>query len=176
METLEVVSFDHSMFSLVAGFDSGDEPWQRELSTWLLEESPKEMERGTKVWLYLNSSSEIVGYGSLGTTRWKYPTADSKRTPIALIPAVAIQRRFQGQPSGAPRESRFSSQILRHLILEAKSWPGQPEVLGLYVHPDNHGAIKLYQRFEFEKFHHEYSDPATGVVYISYLRRLEEAR
>src|SRR5262245_16522052 len=137
MDNLQVVPFDPSMSDAVADFNCGDEPWQRELATWIVNDSAAAIERGTKVWLYINAAGDVVGYGSLGTTNWRYPEPDSKRTLVAIIPAVAIQRRLQGQPSDAPREARYSSQILRHLIQEAQTWPGQPTALGLFVHPEN---------------------------------------
>jgi ribosomal protein S18 acetylase RimI-like enzyme len=173
MDTLQVVPFDQSMMEAVAGFDCGVEPWQRDLATWIVNESRAAMDRGTKVWLYVESGGEVVGYGSLGTTNWKYPDPDSKRTMVAIIPAVAIQRKFHGQPVDAPREARYSSQILRHLIQEAQTWPGQPAVLGLFVHPENKAAIKLYERFGFQAYYHQYRDPNTGVIYTGYVRRLE---
>ena len=174
MDSLQAIAFDPSMMESVAGFDCGDELWQRDLASWIVNESHAAMDRGTKVWLYVDNGGEIVGYGSLGTTNWKYPDADSKRRMVAIIPAVAIQRKFHGQPADVPREARYSSQILRHLIQEAQAWPGQPAALGLFVHPENKGAVKLYERFGFQPFHHQYRDPDTGVVYTGYVRRLEQ--
>ena len=97
MGTLQAVAFDPSMIEAVAGFNCGDESWQRDLASWIINESHAAMDRGTKVWLYVESAGEIVGYGSLGTTNWKYPDPDSRRTMVAIIPAVAIQRQFHGQ-------------------------------------------------------------------------------
>jgi ribosomal protein S18 acetylase RimI-like enzyme len=172
MDTLQVVPFDASMSEAVANFNCGDEPWQSELATWIVNDALEAIKRGTKVWLYLDSAGEVVGYGSLGTTNWKYPDPDSKRTVVAIIPNVAIHRQFQGQPADAPREARYSSQILRHLILEAESLSGPPPALGLYVHPENKAAIKLYERFHFQPSFHQYRDSATGITYLGYVRRL----
>jgi RimJ/RimL family protein N-acetyltransferase len=115
--------------------------------------------------------NEVVGYGSLGLTRWKYPGADSPRSGLIIIPAVAIRRAFWGKPEGAP-EDRYSSQVMRHLLVEALAWPGSLPALGLLVHPDNHAAIKLYERFGFRPFHHTYTDPASQVTYCSMIRPL----
>jgi ribosomal protein S18 acetylase RimI-like enzyme len=82
---------------------------------------------------------------------------------------VAIRRPFWGKPDGPPEE-RYSSQIMRHLLQEAGAWPGQPPALGLFVHPDNHAAVKLYERFGFQPFHHTFTDQATGAVYRSFVR------
>jgi ribosomal protein S18 acetylase RimI-like enzyme len=59
---------------------------------------------------------------------------------------------------------------MRHLLKEAEAWPGEPPALGLFVHPDNHAAVKLYERFGFQLFFHTFTDRATGVVYRSFIR------
>ena len=85
---------------------------------------------------------------------------------------MAIRREFWGKPQEAVLDERYSSQILRHLIDEAGAWPGDPPAVGLYVHPENQAAIKLYLRFHFLPFHLSYTDPAANVTYISYIRPL----
>jgi GNAT superfamily N-acetyltransferase len=129
------------------------------------------LERGVKVWLYLNEANEIVGFGALGVTRWKYPDPASRRVELVIIPAVALRKEFWGKPLG-PTDQRYSSQIMQHLIGEALAWPGHPPVLGLFVHPDNHAAVRLYERFGFRPFSHTFTDQATGVTYRSYVRPL----
>jgi len=61
---------------------------------------------------------------------------------------------------------------MRHLLAEAEAWPGSSPALGLFVHPDNHAAIKLYERFGFQPFSHTFTDQATGVTYRSFVRAL----
>jgi ribosomal protein S18 acetylase RimI-like enzyme len=39
----------------------------------------------------------------------------------------------------------------------------------LYVHPDNQAAIKLYERFQFQRFHQSYTDPTSNITYLSYI-------
>jgi len=127
------------------------------------------LRRGTKVWLYLNQVGEFVGYGSLGVTRWKYPDSASPRTELVIVPAVALRKEFWRKPDG-PSEERYSSQIMRHLLNVAAAWPGDPPAVSLFVHPDNHAAIKFYERFGFQPFFHTYTDRTTGIVYRSYTR------
>src|SRR5207249_3478309 len=110
------------------------------------------IDRGGKVWLYATGSKEVVGFGSLAVTRWHYPEPSSKRIAIAIIPAVAVQKAFWGKPDG-PREGRYSTQIIEHLITEAAKLPIQEPVLALYVHPENQRAIKAYERAGFERHH-----------------------
>jgi RimJ/RimL family protein N-acetyltransferase len=136
-----------------------------------VQEAIPALTRGTKVWLYANRAHDVVVYGSLGLTRWKYPDADSPKTGLVIIPAVAIRRRYWGKPEGVP-EDRYSSQIMRYLIAEALAWPGSLPAVGLFVHPDNHAAIRLYERFGFGPFHHVYTDPGSQVTYRSMIRRL----
>jgi ribosomal protein S18 acetylase RimI-like enzyme len=84
---------------------------------------------------------------------------------------VAIQKRFWGKPDG-PKEGRYSSQILDHLVTEAASLPVTVSVLGLFVHPENQRAIKAYERAGFQHFALTYTDKATGIVYRSMVRPL----
>ena len=56
---------------------------------------------------------------------------------------------FHGEPVGAPKSERYSSQILGDLIGKAKSIKPKVPWLGLFVHPENIGAIKLYERHHF---------------------------
>lgn len=116
-------------------------------------------------------SKEVVGYGSLAVTRWTFPDPTSKRVALALIPAVAIQKSFWGKPDG-PREDRYSSQILDHLIITAVQMKIDVPILALFVHPANQRAIKVYERAGFSIFSKTYHDKATGVTYLSMIRPL----
>jgi GNAT superfamily N-acetyltransferase len=170
-DILRFVVFTPDMLDAVRGFDYGDEPYQKELGDWMLGDAIPALARGTRIWLYLNQAGDFVGYGSLGATRWKYPDPASPKTELVIVPAVALRKQFWGKPDGPPEE-RYSSQIMRHLLTEASAWPGQPPAVGLFVHPDNQAAARLYERFGFHPFFHTYTDPATGVVYRGFIRAL----
>lgn len=173
-----LVSFAYSpadTLDFMRDFDYGDEPYQRELANWIVEEATEAIARGTKVWLYRNSADVIVGYGSLGQTNWRYPEASSKRVAVPVIPAVALRRQFWGQPATGNRDERYSSQIVADLLRRALAWPGDLPAVGLYVHPENVGAILLYERFEFRRFHTAYKDPINGMMYLGYVRALPRA-
>ncbi|HEY8506143.1 MAG TPA: GNAT family N-acetyltransferase [Gemmataceae bacterium] len=88
-----------------------------------------------------------------------------------IIPAVAIRKEFWGRPAG-PAEERYSSQIMGHPLDEARGWPGKLPAVGLFVHPDNHAAIRLYERFGFRRFSHSYTDRSSGVTYHGFVRPL----
>src|ERR1700722_20942655 len=109
-DLLHFIDLTPEVLAEVKGFDCGSEPFQIELADWLTQHALAALSRGTKVWLYANEADEVVGYGSLGHTRWKYPDADSPKTALVIIPAVALQRVFWGKPDGSP-ENRYSSQI-----------------------------------------------------------------
>src|SRR5436309_3452459 len=133
-DQLRAVEYQPDMLESVGIFDCGSERYQSELANWLPNEAANAMAKGTRVWLYLNQAGEIVGFGSLGPTNWRYPEPTSKRTAVVLIPAVAVRREFWGKPQDVDPEERYSSQILRHLVDEASAWPGKPPAVGLYVH------------------------------------------
>ena len=152
-DVLRFVPFAAELLEDVRDFDYGDESFQKELADWLRTDSLPALASGVKIWLYVNQSGDIIGYSSLGVSRWKYPDPSSHRIEVVIVPAVAVRKQFWGKPDGAERDDRYSSQIMRHLLDEAEQWPGQPPVVGLFVHPDNVAAIRLYERFGFQTFH-----------------------
>ncbi len=168
--SLTRVEFSQDLLADVADFICGNEAYEAELAEWIRGEALQAMEQGAKVWLYYNENLEVVGYGSLGESRWKYPDPrSSKKTTLLVIPAVAIQKAFQGKPEG-DRDQRYSSQIMSDLLATAQQWQGSYPALGLFVHPENVAAIKLYTRFEFRRFEREFKDPKTGQIYHGYVR------
>ena len=169
---LVAIPFDESLLPHVQGFSCGEESYERELADWIRLESVPAIQRGCKVWLYANEAREVVAYSSLAITRWRYPTPADKRVSLAVIPAVAIQKPFWGKPDGPP-EGRYSSQILDHLLEEAARLSLDESMIGLFVHPDNGRAVRAYERAGFRHFSNTYTDPTTGVVYSSMVRRLD---
>lgn len=127
------------------------------------------------VWLYANDAGELVGYGSLGTIKsWRWPDArKSDKINAHHIPMLGIARRFRGKPDGPPDE-RYSSQIIDDLIEECRQNPDPDisSVVTLFVHPDNHGAIRLYERHGFAMYPQYYNDAATNTRYLGMICRL----
>lgn len=167
---LSATELTADLLSVVRGLDYGSEPYQAELGTWLDTDAEFAMSRGTRVWAYATPAGEIVGYSSLGTSRWTYPDAKSKKETVVIIPAVALRREYWGEPKADDKRNRFASQIMSHLLTNAERWPGEPPAVGLYVHPANNAAIKLYHRFGFQLFHTSYFDKTSGVTYFGYVR------
>ncbi|OAI45628.1 hypothetical protein AYO44_12625 [Planctomycetaceae bacterium SCGC AG-212-F19] len=103
---------------------------------------------------------------------WPWPLPDDPRVPISVIPNVAVQAPFQGQPPDPPR---YSKQIMEHLIFEARQHASRYPLLGLYVDPRNAPAVKVYEREGFEEFSQTYTDPVDGILYKSMLLKLAPA-
>ena len=136
----------------LASFSCGDTVVGRACTEWIRGSDVLDsMQRGSGVWLYRNSDDEIVGFGSLGPIRWRWPLPDVDYAKLAIIPMLGIDERFQGQPPG--KEWRYSRQIMNHLIYEAHVFSAMQkkpvEWLLLLVHPENKPAIKLYEELDF---------------------------
>jgi GNAT superfamily N-acetyltransferase len=164
---LRKIPFSAALLPAVQGFDCGDRPWEREVSAWIRNDGIDgvlvDMEqRGTDVWLYATDDGNLIGFGSLGASAWNYPKPSSERIILNLIPYLGIQRRFQGQPIGAPRSERYAAQILDHLIFEASSHIERAPILALKVHRDNVRAIRAYETAGFRHFPEKRSDFAVG--------------
>lgn len=152
------VEFTEADQARLVGFSCGDEVWSRAVREWILGSDVLDsMKRwGTRVWLFETEDGNVVGFGSLGTTRWKWPPPDGPRTTLTIVPMLGVDQRFQGKPDDP--EWRYSRQIMLHLIDEArrirKDWTGQPDQrpdwLILQVQRDNKRAIGFYEKFGFE--------------------------
>jgi len=75
---------------------------------------------------------------------------------------LGIQQRFQGKPADAPRNERFSAQILDYLIFEASSHVERAPILALKVHRDTVRAMRVYEAAGFRHFPEKRSDFVLG--------------
>ena len=135
----------------------GDEAWRRAATEWMIGAEMRDSieKHGTRVWLYRNDQGVIVGFGSLGTTRRRWPPPDGGFSNLLIIPMLGIDHRFHGQPPDP--QYRYSNQIISHLRFEAiqllkshqESDRSTLPLLSLYVHRENRRAIRLYQKFGF---------------------------
>ena len=154
---LYAIEFTEADQARMAGFSCGVEAWSRAATEWIRGSDVLDsLKRGTRVWLFENAGGEIVGFGSVGPTRWRWPPPDGAYTPILLIPMLGLDTRFQGQPPDP--DWRYARQIMSHLISvamemsqEAAVHSGTPvDWLTLLVHRDNQRAIRFYQKCGFE--------------------------
>src|SRR5665213_2509602 len=155
---LEKSPFAPQDIDLFQTFSCSDELWEREVSDFIQGKSNGvllDLERGNQVWYYYTREEGIVGFASLGESKWRWPLPGDSAVPLNLISMLGIDRRFWGQPEG-PAEDRFSAQILDDVIIEARSPALRKPLLGLFVHIDNHRAKRLYQRAGFTEFHKRY--------------------
>ena len=155
---LHATPFTEADQARLVGFSCGDASWSRHVTEWILGSDVLDsMKRNTRVWLFENAENEIVGFGSLGTSRWSWPPPDGSKVTIALIPMLGIAERFHGQPPDS--QWRYSRQIIGHLIAESQKLARvgreaearEPEWLVLMVHRDNARAVRFYEQCGFEQ-------------------------
>lgn len=154
---LYAVPFVEADQARLVGFSCGDEPWCRHVGEWILGSDVFDsMKRRTRVWLFETVAREVVGFGSVGLARWRWPPPDGSPANIVLLPMFGIAERFRGEP--ADPDWRYSRQIMEHLIAEAQrlthGWPDNAtdklKWLALTVHRDNVRAIRFYERCGFD--------------------------
>jgi ribosomal protein S18 acetylase RimI-like enzyme len=154
---LYALAFTEADHARLAGFACGDEAWSRSAAEWIRGSDVLDsMKKGTKVWLFENAGGEIVGFGSVGPARWRWPLPDGAYSQLVMIPMLGVAARFQGQPPDP--EWRYARQIISHLISVAMEMsrgaavqPGSSiDWLVLLVHRDNRRAIKFYENCGFE--------------------------
>lgn len=163
--------------SAVQSFWCGNKPWEREVADWITNRAEEGVlhnmkHYGCDVWLYMTQDDVLVGFGSLGRSRWRWPEPHSNRVSISLIPMLGIKHEFHGKPDGVPIEDHYSTQILDDLIEEASEHHERHPLLGLFVHPQNTKAIDFYARHGFEPFTLTFWHEEFNVDYISMIRDL----
>jgi ribosomal protein S18 acetylase RimI-like enzyme len=82
----------------------------------------------------------------LGTTKWRV-NLGAPREAVSIVPAFAIDLRFQCEPKGLMWQERYSARIMGDLISRATSLG--PRILGLFVDKRNLRAIAFYERCGF---------------------------
>jgi GNAT superfamily N-acetyltransferase len=139
--------FSEQCLDELVDFCCGEHPWEEMQERWIKEKALETIRKyHNQVWLYYNNNDDLVGFGSLGTTSRPYPPPSGNRIKLAIIPSVAVQIRFKGQPVNDP--PKYSHQIILSLLNLAKTYD-DVNLLTLDVHKDNTRAIKFYKRFGF---------------------------
>jgi GNAT superfamily N-acetyltransferase len=139
------------------GFSCGEEHWSRHVGEWIRGSDVLDSisDFGTRVWLFETKDGEIVGFGSVGWCRWRWPLPDGTYTKLVMIPMLGIDEQFRGKPEDP--NWRYSLQIMSHLIYEARCLAREEASKGnnvgwlvLLVHRDNRRAIQFYEKCGFE--------------------------
>lgn len=151
-----VVEFSEERLPLVQGFECGPHDWALLAADWIQAASSfpgalKSMkDHGNRVFLYFAGAVDqehLIGFSSLGTTRWRIPPPDGPKRQTGFLPMLAIASAFQGK-SVESSGQRYSHAIMEHVVAEARQF-GFRE-LCLFVHKDNDRAIRLYTRYGFQ--------------------------
>jgi ribosomal protein S18 acetylase RimI-like enzyme len=137
----------------LVGFSCGETVPGRYCTQWITGSDVHEsIKRGTKVWLYRDCGNRVVGFGSVGPVKWRWPLPDGSYTKLLYIPMLGLDYRFHGQPKD--KAWRYSHQIMRHLIFSAHEMNRDLAIpadwLLLLVAPENVQAIRLYKEFDFQ--------------------------
>jgi ribosomal protein S18 acetylase RimI-like enzyme len=149
--------FAAQLLSRVQEFDCGEEPWAVMAANWIKQAPPfdsalKSMAKhGNSVWLHFLDApgaprQHLVGFSSLGVTRWPIPPPDGPKREIGIIPMLAIASAFQGKRLGETAV-RYSDAIIQHVVDKARG--RMYRELCLFVDASNGKAISLYNRFGF---------------------------
>src|SRR5208282_3307919 len=111
--TLSPKPFVDQSVSEVQGFDCGSAEWATPISDWIKgKEALSRVRKGTtKIWLYYNEANDLVGYGSVGITKWPI-FAEEPRKPVLILPSLGVQEKHQSKGYG--------KLICNHLISEAQ--------------------------------------------------------
>src|SRR3984957_21242955 len=80
----------------VRNFHCGDERWDLEVSEWIKSASGdnsviEDMNRfGTEVWLHRDDQGALVGFSSLGETKYTWPVGSKKKEIVSVIPFIGV--------------------------------------------------------------------------------------
>ncbi len=151
MDRITHVLFYKHMHGLVSDLSFGSDTFGRDASDWIQDVGypsvRNEINKGTQVWIYRNTAEDLVGFGSLGVTRWNF---QGSRQAIQYIPMLAVTENQQGRPVETSGSPKYCRQILSHILDEAEKRLATSGFVGLSVLPSNAKAISLYEQAGFE--------------------------
>jgi ribosomal protein S18 acetylase RimI-like enzyme len=140
----------------VQAFDCGGNPWDIEVADWIKARSGdnsvlEDMKQfGTEVWLHRDEDGQLVGYSSLGQTKYTWPVGTKKKEIVSVIPFIGVQKQFQGEPRDAKDPNdKYAYQILDDLLCYAAGKMDRFPLLALSVDERNTRAIEFYWRRGF---------------------------
>jgi hypothetical protein len=169
--------------SEIQAFECGPERWDREVAEWIKSASGEnsvieDIKRfGTKVWLYRDEQGDLVGFSSLGQTKYTWPVGGKKKELVNVIPFIGVHHKFKGEPADAQRDDKYAYQILDDLLTEAAASAlsnGAYALVVLSVDYQNKRAIRFYENRDFVDLKLPRIDGATGIVYLRMARHLDD--
>ena len=177
-DMLVKIPFTQELLPDVQGFHCGSQEWETPLAKWITANPSEgrgsclrdEQTKGPSGLAHVRQNGDLVGYSSLGTSKWEWPTSSLAWT-LSIIPYVAIQEPFQGKPRGDP--PKYSNQILEHLKHEARQHTKRKPLLGLFVDPRNERDRCVRGR-GFQDYFRVHADD--GIVYKSMMLNLTSLR
>lgn len=94
----------------LVGFSCGDTTSGRYCTQWIRgSDVVDSIKQGTKVWLYRNEADRIIGYGSIGPIRWRWPPPDGKYTNLFTSPWWELTSNFTVNHRTRPGGTRTRS-------------------------------------------------------------------
>jgi ribosomal protein S18 acetylase RimI-like enzyme len=167
----------------VQSFHCGDERWDLEVAEWIKSASGEnsvieDMKRfGTEVWLHRDDKGALVGYSSLGQTRYTWPFKSKKKELVSVIAFIGVHKYFKGEPKDAARDDKYAYQILDELLAysaeKARAGTRYPLIV-LSVDEKNKRAIHFYENREFFDLKIPRVDTAMGITYVRMARYLDD--
>jgi RimJ/RimL family protein N-acetyltransferase len=138
-----VTPFSPGAAALFADFDCGSSRWAMQAAEWIKGPGAvRSLQRGNAVLTYHDANGDLVGFGSIGKTKWMI---DGASVELSYLSMFAISIRFQG--ARAEGGGKYSALVLQDLIDRASHH--NLRLLGLHCHPDNGPAKQLYLKFGF---------------------------
>ena len=187
MVGLQRFGFTPDLLPAVQDFDCGNEPWELVVSEYLKASTtasesaaasvslPTDHPLHARIWLYVTTEGDLVGFGALAKGSQRYPKPKDDPIPTSVLIYLAVDKQFHGQPKG-PSHERYAAQILRNLIDEARQLARERSLLTLYVDEASEKAIRFYRKAGFAELHKTYKDKATGRLHKRMFLVLDETK
>ena len=132
---------------------------------------------GTEVWLYRDDQGKLVGFSSLGQTKYTWPVGSKKKEKVNVIPFIGVHADFKGEPKDADRDDKYAYQILDDLLATAVDRAlssGIYALIVLNVDDQNKRAIRFYEHREFVDLKIPREDKDKGITYMRMARHLDD--
>ncbi|GAC1473742.1 MAG: hypothetical protein NVSMB9_22920 [Isosphaeraceae bacterium] len=172
---MKEIVFSEAHLESVSDFSCGGDSWAVPINEWIKNgDAIRALKKGKcRIWLYHNDNDEQIGYGSLGITNWPVIFRDDPKKSVLILPNLGVRHEHQ--------KKGYGKVICGHLIHEAqKEFESNfrkgkkiAPILGLLVHPDNHGAKSLYRSMGFSSYDYFHDDREDDIRYEGMAKLLD---